>query len=160
MKNALQNWPGDCHAEVWLGRRWSAWIPLRGLTGVRPEPGVYRIRVRNSPGLLYIGESSNLVDRFSKLRRGINLARTGETGSHFAGPCVWWHEQCGGLIELSWLVAPESLGLDEAVERMGLEAEYIAAHRWQLGFSPVGNFRTRSHWFAMAQGQSTYRELA
>jgi hypothetical protein len=140
MTYAIQNWPGDCKAAKWLGRAWSEWISLDDAlprrSGAPLQAGLYRIRARGESGLLYIGETGSIRGRFRDLRRAIGLAKVMKTGSHWAGPCIYHHEQQGETIELSWLV--DSVA-DEA-DRKGLEAEYVAAHRWQLRKNPECSF--------------------
>ena len=140
----------DPQSSAWLGYPWSPWIPFvadtpfpgasaDGLDGA----GLYRFRVRDDSGLLYIGEAGTfgLRGRINGHRRTARIARSPVRGR--ARPYTTFHLRLGELweakrrVEVSWTPLAPDLPVPE---RKGREVDLIAAHRKQLGRNPECQF--------------------
>ena len=124
----------DPHDLRWGGLTWSEWHQLDSAEA-RPVPreaGLYRLRCRGEPELIYIGISARLSSRLGGLRRA--RGRPDKRG-HYAAACVAAHEKQGKIIEVSWA----TVGDIDRRELMGREVGLIAAHRKRFG-SPACQF--------------------
>jgi hypothetical protein len=134
----------DPQSAAWSGFAWSEWhelgIALRPRQSPVPvEPGIYRIRLRGSSRLIYIGQTGrSLRGRFGQLRASMRRAAEAldARAPHVAGACVFEHERRGGTVEVSWVPTPD---LDKR-ERLGREVDLIAAYRRVAGESPACQF--------------------
>ena len=131
-------------AALWGGNQWSRWYTLSDAiaprTAVAPmQPGIYRIRCSDRPGLVYIGQSGrSLRTRLRQLRDGMHDAEAGrpQNAPHFAAPCVYSHVARGWTIEVSWIAMPQ---VDKR-ERFGIEVDLIALYRRTEKASPTCQF--------------------
>jgi len=96
------------------------------------EAGIYRLRCRGEPGLIYIGISARLGSRLGGLRRA---RRRQDRRGHYAAACVVAQEEEGKTVEVSWA----TVGDMDRRELMGREVDLIAAHRKRFG-SPACQF--------------------
>jgi hypothetical protein len=134
----------DPQSRSWFELEWSDWhdlatavVPLQ--SPVPTEAGLSRVRLRDSPGLLYIGQTGrSLRGRFRQLRTSMRRAAGGldARAPHVAGRCVREHERRGGMIEVSWVATAD---LDKR-ERLGRECDLIAAYRRATGENPPCQF--------------------
>ncbi len=130
----------DPQGRHWGGLVWSAWHQLdstatRGL--VPRKAGIYRLRCRGRPKLIYVGISDRLSSRLGGLRRA--RSHPPHYRGHSAAPCVVRHEAQGQVVEVSW--AP--VGGTDRRALMGLEVDLIAACRARFGDSPACQFHGR-----------------
>jgi hypothetical protein len=118
----------------WGGLVWSEWHQLDSAEAraIPREAGIYRLRCRGEPELIYIGISVRLGARLGGLRRA--RGRQDRRG-HYAAACVVGHEQQGKTVEVSWAI----VGDMDRRELMGREVDLIAAHRKRFG-SPACQF--------------------
>ncbi|OKY78313.1 MAG: GIY-YIG superfamily endonuclease [Candidatus Methanohalarchaeum thermophilum] len=134
---------------------WSNWIQLNHSqvleSDVKHVDGVYKIRARELPGYVYIGETSNLRRRIRTLDRKINQGEIPFRDPHTAAPCLWAiNQEFGPKLEVSYQNLPEA---DDRI-RKGYEAFLIAQHRKKYGYSPIANFGRILPGYV----QSSYRE--
>jgi hypothetical protein len=127
----------DPHSRHWRDLAWSPWHHLDATAkrGFVPRiQGIYRLRCKGRPALIYIGISDKLSFRLGGLRR----ARTHPPRyrGHSAAACVAQHEAQGAVVEVSWAE------LENVSRRalMGLEVDLIAACRAQFGDTPACQF--------------------
>jgi len=128
------------------GLEWSDWLQLDAAIvphrAIAPNvSGVYRLRVRDEPGLIYIGETGRSIrERFRHIRKAAQYVAAGirKPGSapHVAGGCVLVHERRGAVVDVSWIEMPE---VDKR-ERRGRECDLISAYRKLTGQSPTCQF--------------------
>jgi hypothetical protein len=118
----------------WGGLAWSEWYQLdsAGAHAIPPKAGIYRLRCRGHPDLIYIGISVRLSSRVGGLRRA---RRRPDKRGHYAAACVAAHEEQGKTVEVSWA----TVGDMDRRELMGWEVDLIAAHRKRFG-SPACQF--------------------
>jgi hypothetical protein len=123
----------DPQDPCWGDLGWSDWYALEKTgdgSGLVPQvQGIYRLRCRRRPELIYVGMTERgLRSRIARLRRGVG---------HSAAACVAEHREAGNIVEVSWVTLPE---LDKR-ELMGLEVDLIAACRRRFqGRSPACQF--------------------
>jgi hypothetical protein len=124
----------DPQGPHWGGLAWSDWLPLENsrAASIPDQAGIYRLRCRGSPKLIYVGISS----RLARLRQA--RLRESKRG-HSAAACVAAHEHKGRIIAVSWAIAE---GIDHR-ELMGREVDLIAAHRTRFASSPACQFHGR-----------------
>jgi hypothetical protein len=79
--------------------------------------GVYRLRCKGHPSLIYVGISDRLSSRLGGLRRA--RSRPPDYRGHSAAACVASHEARGNVVEVSWAVLED---LDRRA-LMGLEVD-------------------------------------
>lgn len=118
----------DLHGPRWEGLVWSKWHQL-DTAEARAAPaaaGIYRLRCRGAPNLIYVGISDRLSSRLGGLRRA--RSREDKRG-HYAAACVAAHEDQGKIVEVSWA----TVGNMDRRELMGREVDLIAAHRKRFG---------------------------
>lgn len=118
---------------------WSSWQPLRGCwlgQNLPSRGGIYRIRVSDSPDLLYIGETGNIKKRMGMLQPIYDDEKMPYRSPHVAGPHLWALRK---TTETPFEVSIAPLDSDEH-ERKGLEYLAIALYRQQFGRSPAANF--------------------
>jgi hypothetical protein len=128
---------GDPGSPYWGNLAWSQWHDLdsmaeRGL--VPSKQGIYRVRCKGRPALIYVGISDRLSSRLGGLRRA--RSRPPRYRGHSAAACVADHEAQDNVIEVSW-------ALLEQMDRralMGIEVDLIAACRTRFGDSPACQF--------------------
>jgi hypothetical protein len=130
----------DLHGPHWEGLAWSNWHQLDTpeARAIPPEPGIYRLRCRGEPNLIYVGISDRLRSRLGGLRRA--RGREDKRG-HYAAACVAAHEGQGKIVEVSWA----TVGNMDRRELMGREVDLIAAHRKRFG-NPVCQFHGQLEW--------------
>jgi hypothetical protein len=136
--------PADPRSGDWEGHHWSEWATLDIATApdaaLAPnQPGLYRIRCRGEPGLIYIGQTgSSLRGRFRQLRKSMEYSAAGRPAEapHIAGACVQAHLEQGRVVAVSWVALP---GVGKRA-RLGLEVDLIAAYRRVMGESPTCEF--------------------
>ena len=118
----------DLHGPRWEGLVWSSWHQLDTpeARAIPADPGIYRLRCRSEPGLIYVGISDRLSSRLGGLRRA--RGREDKRG-HYAAACVAAHEDRGKIVEVSWA----TVGNLDRRELMGREVDLIAAHRKLFG---------------------------
>jgi hypothetical protein len=120
----------------WWGLEWTGWQQLdqafQARDAIPRAAGVYRLRARDCPGLIYIGISDRLSSRLGGLRRA--RYRVDKKG-HSAAACVAAYEKAGKIVSVSWATVRD---IDRR-DLIGLEVDLIAAHRRRLG-SPACQF--------------------
>jgi hypothetical protein len=118
----------DPHAPRWEGLIWSSWHQLDSpeARAIPAGPGIYRLRCRGEPSLIYVGISDRLSSRLGGLRRA--RGREDKRG-HYAAACVAAHEDQGKIVEVSWA----AVGNLDRRELMDREVDLIAAHRKRFG---------------------------
>jgi hypothetical protein len=106
---------GDCQSGDWSGHLWSDWQPLSMSmsSNSRQSLGLYRLRDRAEPGLLYIGEGA-IFNRFRSHGRKARNPQD-EPGRIFAQAKSL---ECSWVVNNAWL----------AHQRLELETDLIAAH--------------------------------
>lgn len=121
----------------WGGLVWSEWHQLDSAEAraIPREAGIYRLRCRGEPELIYIGISVRLSSRLAGLRRA--RGRQNRRG-HYAAACIAEHEKLGKTVEVSWA----TVGDMDRRELMGREVDLIAGHRKRFG-SPACQFHGR-----------------
>jgi hypothetical protein len=152
--------PGhDPQGPYWQGYRWSQWYLFddigRGHSsdvieeadddkGFTTHAALYRFRVWRRMGLLYIGQTGrSAAARLHNHYRGMLIA-AGELSAN-ARRILRFHQElddyrAGGLdVEASWTSVK---GLDKG-DRLGIEAELIAAYRAVMGTNPSCQFLDR-----------------
>ena len=127
----------DPQSPDWHSLAWSPWQHLdataeHGL--VSRKQGVYRLRCRDHPALIYVGISDRLSSRLGGLRRA--RGHPPHYRGHSAAACVAAHEAQGKVVEASWAVLED---LDRRA-LMGIEVDLIAACRTRFGESPACQF--------------------
>jgi hypothetical protein len=127
----------DPHSLHWGGLAWSPWhhIDATAERGLVPRiQGIYRLRCKGRPALIYVGISDKLGSRLGGLRRA--RSRPPRYRGHSAAACVAQHEARGDVVEVSWAQ------LENVSRRalMGLEVDLIAACRARFGDSPACQF--------------------
>jgi hypothetical protein len=127
----------DPLGSYWGGLVWSDWHQLdaTAMRGLIPrEAGIYRLRCRGHPELIYVGISDRLSSRLGGLRRA--RSRPPRYRGHSAAACVAGYEKHGEAVEVSW--APAAAMDRRAL--LGLEVDLIAACRAHFGESPACQF--------------------
>jgi hypothetical protein len=130
----------DPQSPHWKKLTWSPWQNLDATAeyGLVPrKQGVYRLRCRGHPALIYVGISDRLSSRLGGLRRA--RSRPPDYRGHSAAACIADHEAQGKVVEVSWSVLE---GLDRRA-LMGIEVDLIAACRMRFGESPACQFHGR-----------------
>jgi hypothetical protein len=121
----------DPQSPDWENLAWSPWQHLDAAAeyGLVPrKQGVYRLRCRGHPTLIYVGISDRLSSRLGGLRRA--RSHPPQYRGHSAAACVAGHEAQGKVVEVSWAVLE---GLDRRA-LMGIEVDLIAACRMRFGY--------------------------
>jgi hypothetical protein len=118
----------------WEGLVWTGWHQLdtAEARAVPAKAGIYRLRCRGEPDLIYVGISDRLSSRLGGLRRA--RSRLDKRG-HSAAACVAAHETRGKVVEVSWATVDRM----DRRELMGREVDLIASHRKEFG-SPACQF--------------------
>jgi hypothetical protein len=128
---------------------WSGWHPLletgAGDGLVPKDQGIYRLRRRGHPELIYVGISERgLRSRISKLRQGVQRVLDADCQPdavgwlpHSAARCVARHICQGDVIEISWATTGH---IDDPRELRGREVDLIAACRTRFRRSPACQF--------------------
>jgi hypothetical protein len=132
---------GDPGSTYWGNLAWSQWYDLDSTAErelVPAKQGIYRLRCKGRPALIYVGISDRLSSRLGGLRRA--RSRPPRYRGHSAAACVADHEAQGNVIEVSWALLEE---LDRRA-LMGMEVELIAACRTRFGDSPACQFHGRA----------------
>ena len=127
----------DPQSPGWENLAWSPWQHLDATAeyGLVPrKQGVYRLRCKGHPALVYVGISDRLSSRLGGLRRA--RSRPPHYRGHSAAACVADHEAQGKVVEVSWAVLED---LDRR-ELMGIEVDLIAACRRRFRESPACQF--------------------
>src|SRR5215469_8730458 len=127
----------DLQHPSWWNFAWSSWQRLDATAeyGMVPrKQGVYRLRCKGHPSLIYVGISVRLRSRLGGLRRA--RSRPPLNRGHSDAACVVSHEARGNVVEVSWAVLED---LDRRA-LMGLEVDLIAACRARFGDSPACQF--------------------
>jgi hypothetical protein len=116
---------GDTQSLDWCGHNWSTWMPVRDALVATPANanGLYRIRLTNTPGLLYVGQGLVLSRLAAHIQKTHDPSH--RQAAIFAGP-----------IECSWVVND----LWYPHQRLELENDLIAAHALTTGTIPLGQF--------------------
>jgi hypothetical protein len=125
----------------WGGLVWSDWYQLDATAAPRLVPreaGIYRLRCRGRPDLIYVGISDRLSSRLGGLRRA--RSRPPLYRGHSAAACVVGHEKQGEVVQVSWAL----VGDTDRRALMGLEVDLIANCRARYGESPACQFHGRS----------------
>lgn len=133
----------DVYARDWLDLDWSPWRPLDPAEGtlsrMPTDPGLYRVRHADRPGLEYVGETGRSTrGRVRALARGTYADEMPFRDPHTAAPCLWAIRDAHGPdLEVSW-TAPEVA--ESKQTRKAIEAALIAVHRREQKESPTANF--------------------
>ena len=126
----------DPQSQDWENLAWSPWHRLDATAEHRLVPrkrGVYRLRCKGHPALIYVGISDRLSSRLGGLRRARSHPRY---RGHSAAACVAGYEARGNLVEVSWAILED---LDRRA-LMGREVDLIATCRMRFGESPACQF--------------------
>src|SRR5262249_13877991 len=116
----------ELHAGDWCGHKWSSWVRITEVSrkvlafGV----GLYRIRVPDAPGLVYVGEGAVTGRLVSHRMKGAST--THRQAQVFSSPEI----ECSWVLNDSW----------RRHQRQELETDLIAAHVLTLGFPPQAQF--------------------
>lgn len=118
---------GDVQGPGWCGHCWSGWLQVSEAVRMLPlaAAGLYRLRGRGLPGLLYVGQGKfrgRLAAHLAKAR-----FTAGAQGEIFAGV---------SSLECSWVVGDAWL----PHQRLELENDLIAAHVLSTGTAPAAQF--------------------
>ena len=116
---------GNPQGANWCGHRWSAWGRVKDVvSGIGMAEGLYRLRVEDQGGLVYVGQGS------VKSRLHAHVAKAGQAelrqASFFACPGL----ECSVVLSSIWL----------ASQRLELENDLIAAHVLEAGEAPRAQF--------------------
>ncbi|MHA1749289.1 MAG: GIY-YIG nuclease family protein [Promethearchaeota archaeon] len=125
--------------QNWCGLAWSKWIDLISRSREREiisnEQGVYRVRVKENQGLVYIGQTNNLKRRTGSLARHTNKREMPWNDPHTAAPNLWaWKQEKGWNYEVS--IATTNLTKQN---RMALECFLLWQYRLEKGESTLCN---------------------
>ncbi len=126
---------------------WSRWVPLsRALQAeeLKDTPGLYRVRVLDLEGLIYVGQTAKLRRRLAdNLRRAVHGAEIPGNAPHTAGPALWAyrHENPGADYEVSVLPFDSAPAVWKAAESLAISLEreqWQRSPRFQFGRMPTG----------------------
>jgi hypothetical protein len=116
---------GDPLSRSWCGHRWSEWGPVSATSkSIGATEGLYRLRDREKPGLLYIGQGlvrTRLRDHVAKGAKPDH-----RQGFHFASPSL----ECSVALCSEWL----------PFQRLEFENDLIAAYILTTGEVPGAQF--------------------
>jgi len=119
--------------------QWSDWVPFSSASfkEIPPGPGVYRVRVRGTNRIAYIGQTGRgLRARLLDLRRNTLSVEMPFNDPHTAAPSLWaWRDASGFEFECS----ASEIALDQR-RRLGLEAWPLWQYRVENGESTLCNF--------------------
>jgi hypothetical protein len=141
----------DVYSPHWGKIQWSSWIPLDAILpeyqlNITTQPGFYRIRSSQHPGLVYLGETGrDLRERVRSLMRGVYRSYRDPPWNdpHTAAPILWAfrHED-----QLEYQVSASPLKVSKP-QRQCHEDFLLHLHRVQLGYSTLANHgRLHPHW--------------
>ena len=123
----------------WGDRSWTPWIRLdytRKESGIIPKTsGVYRIRVKDSDFLMYIGQTRDLKRRLGSLKRHTYSQSMPWNDPHTAAPNLWawrneeqWDYECSATTTIM-----------SEPDRMALECYLLWQYRLEKGESTFCN---------------------
>lgn len=136
--------------NYWQGYEWSPWLPLSKVADSSPEAvsadaqlaGLYRLCLPRSHGLLYIGQSGRSVHRRLRGHYDRALFAAGLKPRASDRPLRPMYNQMGEMILKKWVLMASWTplpGLPKG-DRLGVEAELIAAYRAVMGKNPTFQF--------------------
>lgn len=133
--------PNDFITKNWLGLSWSDWLgldasPKAFRETITPAPGLYRVRVKGTDTLAYIGQTGrNLRERARSLGRNTHQSRPPWNDPHTAAPGLWaWRVEEGYEYELS-----VAQSVTDRARRQCIEDLLLYEYRLEAGESTLCN---------------------
>lgn len=137
----LRDMADNVYRLEWCSLGWSEWISLQSSlsayqTAIPAAAGVYRVRARGKPGLVYVGQTGrSLRERTRALAKHALGESPPWNDPHTAAPALWaWRVDEGLEYELS--VARVEL---PTPDRQCLEDLLLLEHRLEIGESTLCN---------------------
>lgn len=129
-------------AREWMGLDWSPWYDLCDrdhLLAVLPEdPGLYRVRHPDVPGLLYVGETGAQGGLRDRVGHGLAVGMAESTrptgGNHDATASLWQIAEDSGVSPEVSVATPPVASAKR--HRRSIEATLVAVCRRETGKSP------------------------
>jgi predicted GIY-YIG superfamily endonuclease len=123
----------------WCSLTWTPWINLKANSSERnnieKKQGVYRVRAKNNPTLIYLGQTTNLKTRTSSLATNTYSVTMPWNDPHTAAPNLWaWRQDKKWDYEVS--VSPTELSTQN---REALECYLLWKYRLERGESTLCN---------------------
>lgn len=117
---------------------WSDWLPLADVHRGKQVPavsGLYRVRAQGDPGLVYVGQSSNIKNRMGNLN-SLYKPEMPYNDPHTAAPCLWvLRTEDAASFDVSFAEVE-----GDAPLRKACEAVVVSQYRREFGISPTANF--------------------